>query len=103
MKIDDDIEHEAHERAERLLAHRTVEDQWNALDDAIRKHVAGFREQAVADMTLEYVANTLCPGMTREQWRKAGWSDVLSGRLAPDKFIHKLRLAQAAGSDTGKL
>ncbi|MGQ0648243.1 MAG: hypothetical protein ACT4P7_11800 [Gemmatimonadaceae bacterium] len=54
-------------------------------------------------LTLDAVRDLLALGLTHEQWKKAGWGDVLGGRTPDDRFVHQLRLALAAGSSRGKL
>jgi hypothetical protein len=91
------------ERAEASLEGRTEDDQWNVLRDALVESVSLDREIMLAGLTLNAVRDLLYPGIDRERWRKLGWVNVLGGRMTPEDFIHKLRLAKGTGSSSGKL
>jgi hypothetical protein len=91
------------ERAEASLEGRTEDDQWNVLRDALVESVSLDREIMLAGLTLNAVRDLLYPGIDRERWRKLGWTNVLGGRVTPEDFIHKLRLAKGTGSSSGKL
>jgi hypothetical protein len=93
----------ARERAEGLLRGRTEDSRWNVLRDALVESNSKEREVMLANLTLDAVRDLLYPGIDRDRWRKLGWSNVLGGRLSPDDFIHKLRLAKGTGSSSGKL
>jgi hypothetical protein len=103
MKITDEDFALAQERAEVLLRSQTEDQRWNVLRDALVESNSKQRESMLALLTLEAVRDSLYPGINRDQWRKLGWSDALSGRATPEDFIHKLRLAKATGSSSGKL
>jgi len=93
----------AQQRAEALLRGRTEDAQWNVLRNALVESNSLDREIMLAGLTLNAVRDLLYPGIDRERWRKLGWSNVLGGRIAPEDFIHKLRLAKGTGSASGKL
>lgn len=91
------------ERAEASLEGCTEDARWNVLRDALVESNALDRETMLAGLTLNAVRDLLYPGIDREQWRKLGWTNVLGGRMSPEDFIHKLRLAKGTGSSSGKL
>jgi hypothetical protein len=93
----------AQRRAEKLLRGRTEDARWNVLRDALIEGNAKDRESMLANLTLDAVRDLLYPGIDRDRWKKLGWSNVLGGRVTPDDFIHKLRLAKGTGSASGKL
>jgi hypothetical protein len=93
----------ARERAEALLRGRTEDARWNVLRDALVESSSKDRESMLANLTLDAVRDLLYPGIDREGWRKLGWTNVLGGRVTPEDFIHKLRLAKGTGSSSGKL
>lgn len=103
MKITDDDVAIAQERADALLQSGTEDERWNAFLDALLESSTQQRESMLALLTLEVVRDMLYPGIDRDRWRSLGWSDTLGGRMAPEMFIHKLRLAKATGSSSGKL
>ena len=103
MILDDSIMQEAEERAEKLLAFRTVEDQWTVFEELIAEAAAKQRDHAIHETTITMVRDRLYPKVSRQQWQKLGWSKVLGGGASIASFIHRLRLALAAGSSTGKL
>jgi hypothetical protein len=103
MIITDDDFEIARERAEALLRGRTEDARWNVLRAALVESNSQEREVMLANLTLDAVRDLLYPGIDRDRWRKLGWSNVLGGRLSPDDFIHKLRLAKGTGSSSGKL
>ena len=103
MKITDEDVAIAQDRAEALLRFRTEDDRWNVLRDALVEANSKQRESMLTLLTLDEVRDLLYPGIDRDRWRKLGWSDALGGRVTPDAFIHKLRLAKATGSSSGKL
>ena len=90
-------------RAQALLRGRTEDAAWNVLRDALVESNSKERESMLANLTLDAVRDLLYPGIDRDRWRKLGWSNVLGGRVTPEDFIHKLRLAKATGSSSGKL
>jgi hypothetical protein len=90
-------------RAEALLRGGTEDARWNVLRDALIDSNSKERESMLASLTLDAVRDLLYPGIDRDRWRKLGWSNVLGGRVTPEDFIHKLRLAKATGSASGKL
>ena len=90
-------------RAEALLRGRTEDGRWNILRDVLVESSFKEREAMLALLTLDAVRDLLYPGIDRDRWRKLGWSDVLGGRVTPEDFIHKLRLAKATGSSSGRL
>jgi hypothetical protein len=93
----------AQARAEALLRGRTEDARWNVLRDALVEGNAKERESMLALLTLDAVRDLLYPGIDRDRWKKLGWSNVLGGRVTPEDFIHKLRLAKGTGSSSGKL
>jgi hypothetical protein len=93
----------ARERAEALLADCTEDARWNVLRDALVESNAKERESMLALLTLDAVRDLIYPGIDRDQWKKLGWGNVLGGRVSPEDFIHKLRLAKGTGSSSGKL
>lgn len=103
MIIDESMQLEAEERAEKLLAYRTNDDKWAVLEDRITAQVARQREEAIEYMVTERIRDLLYPGVSREQWQKLRWSSVLAGSTPVGQFLHKLRLALAAGSTSGRL
>jgi hypothetical protein len=104
MILDDDLQNEANSSAEGLFPEWMTEDQrWEKFREVLAGEPARQRERAVAHLTLCSCIELLYPGLKQSSWARFGWNDVLSGKLAPEKFIHKLRLAKATGSDTGKL
>ena len=90
-------------RAEKLLRGRTEDDRWNVLRDALVEDSEKARESMLAHLRLDAVRDLLYPGIDRDRWKKLGWSNVLGGRVTPEDFIHKLRLAKGTGSSSGKL
>ena len=90
-------------RAEKLLRGRTEDARWNVLRDALVEGNEKERESMLALLTLDAVRDMLYPGIDRDRWKKLGWSNVLGGRVTPEDFIHKLRLAKGTGSSSGKL
>ena len=90
-------------RAEKLLRGRTEDARWNVLRDALVEDSAKARESMLAHLTLDAVRDLLYPGIDRDRWKQLGWSNVLGGRVTPEDFIHKLRLAKGTGSSSGKL
>ena len=103
MIITDDDMAIAHGRAEALLRGGTEDARWNVLRDALVESNSKERESMLANLTLDAVRDLLYPGIDRDRWRKLGWSNVLGGRVTPEDFIHKLRLAKGTGSSNGKL
>lgn len=103
MIITDDDMAIAHGRAEALLRGGTEDARWNVLRDSLVESNSKERESMLANLTLDAVRDLLYPGIDRDRWRKLGWSNVLGGRVTPEDFIHKLRLAKATGSSSGKL
>jgi hypothetical protein len=103
MIITDDDVAIAQGRAEALLRGRTEDARWNVLRDALVESNSKERESMLANLTLDAVRDLLYPGIDRDRWRKLGWSEVLGGRVTPQDFIHKLRLAKGTGSSSGKL
>jgi hypothetical protein len=103
MIISDDDFAIARERAEALLRGRTEDARWNVLRDALLESNSKERESMLANLTLDAVRDLLYPGIDRDRWRKLGWTNVLGGRVSPEDFIHKLRLAKGTGSSSGKL
>jgi hypothetical protein len=90
-------------RAEASLRGRTEDAGWNVLRDALVDSNFKDRESMLAGLTLNAVRDLLYPGIERDRWKKLGWVDVLGGRVTPEEFIHKLRLAKGTGSSSGRL
>ena len=103
MEQDDEMLEEARERAERALNYKTEDGKWDVLMEALATSVTRQREAAIEILTVELIRDNLYPGISRERWKRLGWSNALGGRIDPNQFVHNLRLARAAGSKTGKL
>jgi hypothetical protein len=103
MMIDEEMQEEARARAEKELVFRREDDRWVVLEELMVRDTERMREQAIEFMKLEIIRDTLYPNISREQWRKLGWNAARENQIAARKFIHKLRLAKAAGSQSGRL
>jgi hypothetical protein len=103
MIITPEMDGEADEIAEKMLAFRSVDDRWNVLVDAIAADAETQRAHALAYLARVKVMEHLAPSMTREQWKKAGLNRALNGELDASTFVHRVRLALAAGNEGGKL
>jgi hypothetical protein len=77
---------------------------WAIKGRAVWDSDGATREAATAILERELVRDALYPGITREQWRRLDRTRALrAGRVDAEIFVHKLRLAKAAGSSTGRL
>lgn len=103
MIVDDELNRDAQQLAGRALEGRSEHESWELFRHALEFNAGAQRAGAVNLLAIEMIAEALYPEISREQWRKLGWNDALSGRMSPQAFIHKLRLAKAAGSKTGRI
>src|SRR6185503_7224553 len=102
MLITEEMVEQARERAEKASAFRREDDPWTVLEELMVRDTERLREEAIEMMTLEIIRDTLYPDITRERWKKLGWSAARESHDAARRFIHKLRLAKAVGSQTGR-
>ena len=104
MKVDDGMDAEAGERADRTFPEWMTEDQrWEAFREILAEEPGRQRESVVHHLMLMELLHRLYPRLDSARWKQFGWNDVLGGRLSPEAFIHRVRLAKAAGSKTGRL
>jgi hypothetical protein len=103
MLIDNDMVEEATAHANALLSYRDEDEAWTLLAEILTASAERQRASAIRCLVESFVRDALYPGLSREQWRALGWNDALGGRVTPAQFIHRLRVAKASGSTTGKL
>lgn len=103
MRITEEMLNEAAQRARACLQDRSDDERWAVLGDVLEKEAAGRREEAILSLTTDALRDQLYPDIDRKQWMRLGWNNVRAGRTPIEAFIHKLRVAKAAGSKTGRL
>lgn len=103
MLLDQAIQAEARARADRLLMSRSDDDCWLIVEALLVRDAVRMRQQAIEVLKLEFLREALCPGLTRDQWRKLGWNSARNSREAARRFIRKVRAASAAGSLSANL
>lgn len=105
MIIDDEVQAEARSRAIALLSDCLTEDQrWTMLEGLLKQRRAEERERAIEHLVPHFLLVELFgQPLHHGEIRQLGLGDALSGKITPENFIHRVRLAKAAGSGMGKL
>lgn len=104
MIIDDRMHEKAEELADKHFPDWKDEDgRWETFREILEGEAERQRQHAIHMLMLQELLDRLYPNLESANWRQFGWNDVLSGKLSADVFIHRVRMARAAGSKTGRL